>query len=73
MDETTRLAGLIQERLDDTIAEHRGALAPLGPDAKPIFDEIAGFLTGGKRFRALFAVHGYRAVRPLELGALLEF
>lgn len=80
MDETTRLAGLIQERLNDTIDAHRAELEPLGPDTAPLLDEAASFLTGGKRFRALFAVHGYRAVRPLavagpvdaEFGALLD-
>lgn len=63
-----RLAGLIQERLDDTLAEHQEALAPLGPDAEPLLSEARSFLTGGKRFRALFAIHGYRAVKPLEIG-----
>ena len=67
MDETTRLAGLIQERLNDTIAVHREELAPLGADASPLLDEALEFLTGGKRFRALFAVHGYRAVKPLDI------
>lgn len=67
MDETTRLAGLIQERLNDIIEGHRAELEPLGPDAGPLLDEATNFLTGGKRFRALFAVHGYRAVRPLDI------
>lgn len=67
MNETTRLAGLIQERLSDTIADHRAALAPLGDDATSLLDEALAFLTGGKRFRALFAVHGYRSIRPLEV------
>ncbi|KIP52404.1 polyprenyl synthetase family protein [Leucobacter komagatae] len=80
MDETTRLAGLIQERLNDTIDAHRIDLEPLGPDAAPLLDEATSFLTGGKRFRALFAVHGYRSVKPIaidgdidaEFGALLD-
>ena len=67
MHETTRLAGLIQERLDDVLAEHRTELEPLGPDAGSLLDEATAFLTGGKRFRALFAVHGYRAIHPLDL------
>lgn len=67
MDETTRLAGLIQEQLSDTISAHRDSLEPLGPDAAPLLDEALGFVTGGKRFRALFAVHGHRAVRPLQI------
>ncbi|PRI11800.1 polyprenyl synthetase family protein [Leucobacter massiliensis] len=80
MHETTRLAGLIQERIADTIDRHRRALQPLGPDASPLLDEALTFLAGGKRFRAQFAALGYRAVRPLnldervgtELGAVLD-
>lgn len=80
MQETTRLAGLIQERIGDTIAGHRRALEPLGPDAEPLLAEALGFLSGGKRFRAQFAALGYRSVRPLdlsgevgaELGAVLD-
>ncbi|RGE22545.1 polyprenyl synthetase family protein [Leucobacter sp. wl10] len=69
MQETTRLAGLIQERIGDTLARHRQALEPLGPDAKPLLDEAIGFLSGGKRFRAQFAALGYRATRPLDLAS----
>ena len=72
MQETTRLAGLIQERINDTVNRHRGALEPLGPDAKPVLDEAIGFLSGGKRFRAQFAALGYRAVRPLDLGGEVD-
>ncbi|MFC5338073.1 polyprenyl synthetase family protein [Leucobacter denitrificans] len=67
MEETTRLAGLIQERLNDIIATHRDALEALGADSVSLIDEALKFLTGGKRFRALFAVHGYRAVSPLDI------
>lgn len=69
MEETQRLAVLVQERIDDTIARHRKALEPLGDDASPLLDEVLGFLSGGKRFRAQFAALGYRAVRPLDLGS----
>ncbi|MBO1902017.1 polyprenyl synthetase family protein [Leucobacter weissii] len=80
MEETTRLAGLIQERIDDTLAAHRGELQPLGADIAPLLDEAADYLAGGKRLRARFAVLGYRAVRPLdvfgepsgELGVVLD-
>lgn len=66
MDETKRLAELIQERIADTFAAHRAELGPLGPDAAPLLDEAAAYLTGGKRLRAQFAALGFRAVRPLE-------
>lgn len=67
MHETIRLAGLIQERINDVLTDHRGALEPLGPDIKPILNEAIGFLSGGKRFRAQFATLGYRSVHPLEV------
>jgi len=67
--ETTRLAGLIQERLDDTIANHRSELETLGPDALPLLAEAQEFLAGGKRIRAQFAILGYRAIQPLNLFA----
>lgn len=80
MHETTRLAGLLQERINDTLEQHRVALAPLGPDAAAMLDEASQFLQGGKRFRAQFALLGYRAVQPLdvagevdaEFGAILD-
>ncbi|QIK64432.1 polyprenyl synthetase family protein [Leucobacter viscericola] len=67
MHETTRLAGLIQERISDTLSNHRRNLEPLGRDTEPLLDEALGFLSGGKRFRAQFATLGYRAVKPLDL------
>lgn len=72
MEETTRLAGLVQERISDTIAIHRQALEPLGDDALPLLDEALGFLAGGKRFRAQFATLGYCAVQPLDLSGEID-
>ena len=69
MDETKRLAGLIQERLADILAAHRTELQALGPDGSSLLDEADAYLSGGKRLRAGFAVLGYRAVRPLDLTA----
>lgn len=69
MQETTRLAGLIQERIDDTISLHRSELEALGADARPLLDEAAAYVAGGKRMRAQFAVLGFRAVQPLDLFA----
>ncbi|CAG7596988.1 polyprenyl synthetase family protein [Leucobacter soli] len=67
MDETTRLAGLIQERIDDTLAAQRTELEALGPDAAPLLTEASDYLAGGKRMRARFALLGYRSVRPLDV------
>lgn len=67
MDETTRLAGLIQERINDVIDEHRLDLGPLGSDPVPLLNEARDYLAGGKRLRAQFAVLGYRSIRALDL------
>lgn len=68
MQETTRLAGLIQERIDDTISHHLSELDALGPDPAPLLAEARAYLAGGKRMRAQFAVLGYQSVRPIDLG-----
>ncbi|WP_336659198.1 polyprenyl synthetase family protein [Leucobacter sp. USHLN153] len=67
MEETTLLAGLVQERINDVLAQHREELAGLGSDAEALIDEAERFLSGGKRFRAQFAVLGFRSVRGLDL------
>lgn len=67
MDQSKRLAGLIQERIGDVLVAHRSELEPLGPDTAPLLDEAAAYLTGGKRLRAGFAVLGYRSVRPVDV------
>lgn len=67
MDETSRLAALLQERIGDTLRAHRTELEPLGPDAAPLLDEAIDFLTGGKRVRAQFSTLGYRAIRPINI------
>ena len=72
MQETTRLAGLIQERIGDILDQHRDELAALGDEATPLLDEATHFLTGGKRFRAQFTVLGYRSVRELDVSDDLD-
>lgn len=69
MQETQRLAGLIQERIDDIISQHRSELTELGEDAQMLLQEASSFVQGGKRMRAQFAVLGYRAIQPLDLFA----
>ena len=66
MHETIRLAGLVQERIGDVLADHRQQLEALGPDAVPLLDEAADYLAGGKRLRAQFCVLGARAVGRID-------
>ncbi|MFD5600493.1 polyprenyl synthetase family protein [Leucobacter sp. NPDC058333] len=72
MEETTRLAGLVQERISDILDQHRSQVEPLGTDILPLLDEAERFLSGGKRFRAQFAVLGFRSVRELDLTDSVE-
>lgn len=67
MDQSKRLAGLVQERLVDFLAHHRSELHPLGDDVAPFLEEALGHLSGGKRLRAGFAVLGFQAVQPLDV------
>lgn len=62
MHETSRIAGLLQERINDHLDRHANTLTPLGPDALSLVDAARRFQRGGKRFRAQFALWGHHAV-----------
>lgn len=62
MQESSTLAGAIQQTITRVLAEHRAELNDLGVDVEPLLDQAEQFLTGGKRFRAHFAVAGYHSV-----------
>lgn len=62
MQQSSGLAGLIQERLDQFFTAQRHELRELGPDVVPLLDSSQDFLTGGKRLRAQFCATGYQAV-----------
>lgn len=69
MQETTRLAALVQERIAEVMDAHREQLEGLGPDALPLLDEASDYLVGGKRLRARFTLLGFASVRPLDSSA----
>ena len=62
MTHSARLVDLVSERIDAFIDDRASILGPLGPDVTPLLDDSRSFLSGGKRFRALFAYWGYRAI-----------
>lgn len=69
------LAGLranVQAGIDDTLARQRQVLAELGPDMRPLVEEIAALLAGGKRLRAAFCYEGYRAGGGAHRDAILR-
>ena len=76
MTDTERYLDAINERLQDFCAERRGEFERISADLVPLVDYCADLLTGGKRFRALFAFWsflGYRnhPVNETEFEALV--
>lgn len=49
----------VNTRLDTFISERESILRSLGPDLVPFIDFSRQFLSGGKRFRAQFALLGF--------------
>jgi geranylgeranyl diphosphate synthase type I len=52
----------VQQRIDDCVAGHAATLGEISPDLEVLVDTARGFLSGGKRFRALFCYWGWQAV-----------
>ena len=63
MAESTRLVDLVQERIDLFLEEREPVVAAISPDLDHFIDFSRYFLSGGKRFRALFCYWGWEAVR----------
>jgi geranylgeranyl diphosphate synthase type I len=66
--ESNRLIDLIDERLGRFLAARDSIVLPVSPDVAPLSSFSRQFLSGGKRFRALFCYWGYRAVRDAAGG-----
>lgn len=74
MTHSARLVDLVGARLADFIEDRSSILAALGPDMQPFSEYSRAFLSGGKRFRALFSYWGFKAIAdaPVALGEALE-
>jgi geranylgeranyl diphosphate synthase type I len=59
---STRLVDLIQNRIDDFLAERGPLVAEIAPELDVLLEYSASLLRGGKRFRALFCYWGWNAV-----------
>ena len=62
MAESTRLVDLVQLRVDEFIAQRTAELAAIAPELGQFTDVTSSFLSGGKRFRALFCYWGWKSV-----------
>lgn len=61
MAESTRLVDLVQLRIDEFLAARSTELAAIGPELVQFADVTRSFLSGGKRFRALFCYWGWQS------------
>jgi geranylgeranyl diphosphate synthase type I len=58
----SRLVDLVQARVEDFLAGRSSILRSISPDLDPIEAFSKRFLSGGKRFRALFCYWGWEAI-----------
>ncbi|CAN5119841.1 polyprenyl synthetase family protein [soil metagenome] len=61
MAESTRLVDLVQQGIDEFLSERSAELAAITPELGQVTDLARAFLSGGKRFRALFCYWGWQA------------
>ncbi len=63
MSESIRFVDLIQSRIDEFLEARASILVSIADELSPIAAFSRDFLSGGKRFRALFCFWGWQAVR----------
>lgn len=61
-----RLVDLVDARIDEFISDRSSIILSIGPDLAPLTDFSRRFLSGGKRFRALFCYWGWQSVAGRE-------
>ena len=61
MEDSTRLVELVQVRIDEFLNTRVPIVAAISPDLTPLVDFSRQFLSGGKRFRALFCYSGWHS------------
>ncbi|MHA7986338.1 polyprenyl synthetase family protein [Rathayibacter sp. CAU 1779] len=63
MPESNRLIDLVDDRIGRFLESRESIVLSIAPEVGPLAAFSRQFLSGGKRFRALFCYWGYRAVR----------
>jgi geranylgeranyl diphosphate synthase type I len=66
--ESTRLVDLVQLRVDEFLSDRANELEAIADELRPFTEIARGFVTGGKRFRALFCYWGWQAARGVPDG-----
>ncbi|MFC5930142.1 polyprenyl synthetase family protein [Cryobacterium melibiosiphilum] len=70
MTESTHLVDLVDSRVDEFLITREPIVTLISRDLTPLVDFSRQFLSGGKRFRALFCYWGWQSVRGDESGDL---
>ena len=68
MAESNRLVDLVQLRIDEFLAERATEFGSIAPELVRFTDVATSFLSGGKRFRALFCYWGWQSVSGVARG-----
>ena len=68
MAESTRLVDLVQEGIDGFLSDRAAELVAIAPELGMVTDVASDFLSGGKRFRALFCYWGWQSASGLPDG-----
>lgn len=68
MAESTRLVDLVQAGIDGFLSDRSAELTAIAPELAVVTDVARDFLSGGKRFRALFCYWGWQSVSSLPGG-----
>ena len=68
MAESNRLVDLVQLGIDDFLAERSTEFAAIAPELVRFTDVATSFLSGGKRFRALFLYWGWQSASGVPHG-----
>ena len=69
MSESIRFVDLIQSRIDGFLDARASILVSIADELSPVAAFSREFLSGGKRFRALFCFWGWQAVRTAGAGS----
>ncbi|MBC7441091.1 MAG: polyprenyl synthetase family protein [Ramlibacter sp.] len=69
MAESNQLIDLVHSRIDEFLKTRQPIVTSISPDLTPLVDFSRQFLSGGKRFRALFCYWGWQSVGTSARGA----
>lgn len=72
MNQSVRLADLVQLRIDGFLDERSAILSSVAEEAARFGDFSRRFLRGGKRFRAMFCYWGWQAVQTTDFDPFAE-